>query len=87
MGPVTAHITGKLTPHCGVFLGSTFAPETSINSLVAMRQKKGENGLSKRRHKEETSYRRREKQERVQLFNQLDVFKLIFACYLFEISG
>ena len=37
MRPVTAYITGKLTPHCGVFLGGTFAPETSINSPIAMK--------------------------------------------------
>ena len=36
MGPVTAHIAGKLTLHCGVFLGGTFTPEASINSPVAM---------------------------------------------------
>ena len=36
MGPVTAHIMRELTPHCGVFLGGTFTPETSINSPVAM---------------------------------------------------
>ena len=26
----------KVNPHCGVFLGGTFTPETSINSPVAM---------------------------------------------------
>ena len=36
MGSITAHIMGKVNPHYGVFLGGTFAPETSINSPVAM---------------------------------------------------
>ena len=36
MGSITAHITGKVNPHYGVFLGDTYAPETSINSPAAM---------------------------------------------------
>ena len=39
MGPVTAHIAGKLTPHCGAFLGGTFTPENSINSPAATRKR------------------------------------------------
>ena len=35
-GPITAHITGKVSPNYGVFLGGTYAPETPINSPVAM---------------------------------------------------
>ena len=40
MGPVTAHIAGKLAPHCGAFLGGTFTPKTSINSPAAMRRRR-----------------------------------------------
>ena len=40
MGPVTAHIAGRLAPHCGAFLGGTFTPGTPINSPVAMKKKK-----------------------------------------------
>ena len=36
IGSITAHITGKVSPHYGVFLGGTYAPETSINSPVAI---------------------------------------------------
>ena len=36
IGSITAHITGKVSPHYGVILGGTYAPETSINSPVAM---------------------------------------------------
>ena len=42
MGSITAHITGKVSPHYGVFLGGTYAPETSINSPVAMKRKQTE---------------------------------------------
>ena len=38
MGSITAHITGKVNSHYGVFLGGTFTPETSINSPVAMQK-------------------------------------------------
>ena len=54
MGPVTAHIAGRLAPHCGAFLGGTFTPGTSINSPVAMnhggreKNKNNDNGPIKR---------------------------------------
>ena len=56
MGPVTAHVAGKLTPYCGVFLGGTYAPETSINSLVAM--KKGSDLFLGKKEKEEEERKR-----------------------------
>ena len=86
MGPVTAHIAGKLAPHCGAFLGGTFTPETSINSPAAMRNE----GI---RHKKQEidnrlhTGRQREKQERAQLFNKLAAYKLLFAYLLFESFG
>ena len=35
VGPVTAHVAGKLAPHRGAFLGGARSPpRTSINSLI-----------------------------------------------------
>ena len=49
MGSITAHITRKVNPHYGVFLGGTFAPEISINSPIAM--EKGSNFFRERSEK------------------------------------
>ena len=39
VGPVAAHVAGKLAPHRGAFVGGTFTPGTSINSPVAMKKR------------------------------------------------
>ena len=90
MGPVTAHIAGKLAPHCGAFLGGTFTPETSINSPAAMRgntdTQTGDDTRKKRDNRLHTG-RQREKQGRAQLFSKLAAYKLLFAYLLFESFG
>ena len=68
MGPVTAHIAGRLAPYRGAFLGGTSAPETSINSPVAI--EKGSADQEDEDNKQETDRDKRER-ERAQLFNKL----------------
>ena len=63
MGPVAAHIAGKLAPHCGAFLGGTFTPETSINSPAAMRNRGGET-TQETRDRQQTTHRQTEREAR-----------------------
>ena len=59
MGPLTAHIAGRLAPHCGAFLGGTITPGTAINSPAAMRRK-GQTHRKKGRQQADRERSRRE---------------------------
>ena len=63
MGSITAHITGKVNPHYGVFLGGTYAPGTSINSPVAM-EKGSDFFLEKNSERKELDLRASTEKER-----------------------